>query len=511
MPIDDAERIAALGVTASRVPVLWERVAPLDPHARDFREPQRAARRAARARHRADRHAAASRQRAAVSPICSIRRFRSGSPNMRARRREQFPWVRRWTPINEPLTTARFATLYGVWYPNMRDDRAFGRAMVNQTLAHASRDAPHPARDSRCGVRADRRSAALHRRRSPASAEYVAFLRERAFLSAELVAGRVDDDHPLAAFLLDRCGVNPFELGDDACATRACPISWRSTTIRIRNATVLAAPTARRDVPAVYVAGEPSPAIGPLLRAAAERLRLPLAVGEVHVHAPAPERVRWLAQHVADVEALRADGVDVRALGAWAAFGMVDWHSLLRRQRRASRKTASTRLPARTERRSRRRSPMRCASLPPAARIADDGVRGWWERDERVAHARGTRSRCAMRACPRAITLRGRRQRDRVTPPEVFVAGLHLRWDGVWQRPHHLLTRLAHARAGDRGGRAARRRRGSRRRHASRRSYRRPSAAQARLGHAARRRAGACNRARSRERAFVPARGSIRR
>lgn len=28
--------------------------------------------------------------------------------------------------------------------------------------------------------------------------------------------------------------------------------------------------------------------------------------------------------------------------------------------------------------------------------------------------------------------------------PDIFVAGLHLRWDGVWQRPHHLLTRLAH-------------------------------------------------------------------
>jgi UDP-galactopyranose mutase len=27
--------------------------------------------------------------------------------------------------------------------------------------------------------------------------------------------------------------------------------------------------------------------------------------------------------------------------------------------------------------------------------------------------------------------------------PEVFVAGLHLRWDGVWQRPQHVLTRLA--------------------------------------------------------------------
>lgn len=30
-----------------------------------------------------------------------------------------------------------------------------------------------------------------------------------------------------------------------------------------------------------------------------------------------------------------------------------------------------------------------------------------------------------------------------MTTPEIFVAGLHLRWDGVWQRPHHLLTRLA--------------------------------------------------------------------
>ncbi len=28
-------------------------------------------------------------------------------------------------------------------------------------------------------------------------------------------------------------------------------------------------------------------------------------------------------------------------------------------------------------------------------------------------------------------------------PPDAFVAGLHLRWDGVWQRPHHLLSRLA--------------------------------------------------------------------
>ena len=29
-----------------------------------------------------------------------------------------------------------------------------------------------------------------------------------------------------------------------------------------------------------------------------------------------------------------------------------------------------------------------------------------------------------------------------MSAPRAFVAGLHLRWDGVWQRPHHLLSRL---------------------------------------------------------------------
>ena len=30
---------------------------------------------------------------------------------------ERFPWVEDWTPVNEPLTTARFSALYGHWYP----------------------------------------------------------------------------------------------------------------------------------------------------------------------------------------------------------------------------------------------------------------------------------------------------------------------------------------------------------------------------------------------------------
>jgi dTDP-4-dehydrorhamnose reductase len=148
------------------------------------------------------------------------------------------------------------------------------------------------------------------------------------------------------------------------------------------------------DVPAVYVAGEPSPRVAPLLRAAAARLALPLAIGEVHINAPADERVRWLAQHVEDVHALRAEGVDVRAIGAWAAFGMVDWHSLLRTRARVIEDGIYTFAGA-----SGTPEPTAVADalrvLAAGGTIDDGGVRGWWERPERL---RSIEELVAMRA-----------------------------------------------------------------------------------------------------------------
>jgi dTDP-4-dehydrorhamnose reductase len=49
----------------------------------------------------------------------------------------RYPWLRRFTPVNEPLTTARFSALYGHWYPHARDDHSFARAVVNQALGTA--------------------------------------------------------------------------------------------------------------------------------------------------------------------------------------------------------------------------------------------------------------------------------------------------------------------------------------------------------------------------------------
>src|SRR4051812_36575161 len=47
----------------------------------------------------------------------------------------RFPEIQDYTPINEPLTTARFSALYGHWYPHHRDEYSFACALLNQCRA----------------------------------------------------------------------------------------------------------------------------------------------------------------------------------------------------------------------------------------------------------------------------------------------------------------------------------------------------------------------------------------
>ena len=281
------------------------------------------------------------------------------------------------------VTTARFATLYGVWYPNLRDERAFGRAMLHQTLAQQL---------AMARIRASVPEAQLVltedlQRFAAADAgvrDYVDFLRERAYLSVELLAGRVDRTHPLEPFLRERCGLTAEELDAlRAGAVEPALVAWNHYPHSERY--LCTTPDGGvGDVPAVYVEGQEPPRAAPLLRAAAHRLRLPLALGEVHVHAPADERVRWLLQHVEDAHALRAEGIDLRALGAWAAFGLTDWHSLLRSDAGVHEDGIFTfagpdGVPQPTA------VAHAVAALAHAGTIDDRGVRGWWERPDRFA------------------------------------------------------------------------------------------------------------------------------
>jgi dTDP-4-dehydrorhamnose reductase len=324
--LDDIDRLATLGIAATRYPVLWESVAPCEPQSRSYEWEDERMRRLARF---------------GIEPIVTLLHHGSGPPytsliddafpelfadyaEATARR---YSHVRRWTPINEPLTTARFSTLYGAWYPNARSDRAFGAAIVNQTLAYllAVERIRRVRPDAEFMVTEDLQSFVATDSRSRAYADHK---RERSYLSIDLVRGAVAPGHPLWTYLTETCSIAVATLErvrrlarpPDLLGWNYYPNSERYLQTQ-SDGTIGNIPL----LDALPVALDPKP----MLREAWRRFGIPLALSEVHVMGTHAERARWLLQRYDDAQTLRAERVDVRAFGAWAAFGMVDWSSLL--------------------------------------------------------------------------------------------------------------------------------------------------------------------------------------
>lgn len=123
----DLDRFASLGIRAIRYPVLWEHIAPNGLDEANWSWP--------------DARLPALRERN-ITPIVGLVHHGSGpsctslvTPDFADRLAEyagavahRYPWAEYYTPVNEPLTTARFSGLYGFWYPHGRDDRLFIQA-----------------------------------------------------------------------------------------------------------------------------------------------------------------------------------------------------------------------------------------------------------------------------------------------------------------------------------------------------------------------------------------------
>src|SRR5690606_2090325 len=123
--IEDLEQFAELGIRTLRYPVLWERVAPQGIERADWSWSDA---RLARLRELGIEpivgllhHGSGPRSKSLVDP-----KFPEALARYARAVAERYPWVTYYTPINEPLTTARFSALYGHWYPHARSNRKFG-------------------------------------------------------------------------------------------------------------------------------------------------------------------------------------------------------------------------------------------------------------------------------------------------------------------------------------------------------------------------------------------------
>jgi dTDP-4-dehydrorhamnose reductase len=333
----DLDLVANLGIRTLRYPVLWEEVAS-----------------AVGAEPRWERADAAIAKLAALGVECIAGLVHHGSgpagtslvdpgfaPGLAAHAAavaERFPWIGHYTPVNEPLTTARFACLYGLWYPHLRDDRAFARALVNQcrgtVLAMRAVRRVNPA--ARLVQTED-----LGRCHSTEALRYQAdFENERRWLTWDLLCGRVDRAHPCWGFLVG-AGVPRGELiwfADNPCPPDVIGINHYVTSERFLHHRVERFPPCVRggngrqryaDVEAVRVLSPAGPGLAGVLREAWQRYGRPLAVTEAHLACTREEQLRWLDDVWQTAQQARTEGIDVRAVTPWALFGSFDWDSLM--------------------------------------------------------------------------------------------------------------------------------------------------------------------------------------
>ena len=197
--LDDLDRFAALGIRTLRFPLLWERLAPSG--ARDDRLVMGADARLARLTSLGMRpiaglvhHGSGPRYTSLLDPDFS----RLLAEYARAIA-ERYPWIDAYTPINEPLTTARISGLYGHWYPHAASDRAFVRALLNQLRATVL--AMRAVREVNPTAQLVQTEDAGSIDGAPALQPQIDFERHRQWLTIDLLAGRVTRDHLMWEYL----------------------------------------------------------------------------------------------------------------------------------------------------------------------------------------------------------------------------------------------------------------------------------------------------------------------
>src|SRR5919199_5877649 len=104
-----------------------------------------------------------------------------------------------YSPVNEPLTTARFSGLYGLWYPHGRDNAIFLRLL--QIQCRAVVESMRAIRDARPNVLLLQTEDVGTAYSTPRLAYQADFENERRWLSFDLLFGRVDESHPLWWYL----------------------------------------------------------------------------------------------------------------------------------------------------------------------------------------------------------------------------------------------------------------------------------------------------------------------
>ncbi len=330
-------KIISLGIKVLRYPVLWEQHQPIEDLQINWTKTAQQLE---------------TLQKNGIEPIAGLVHHGSGPsytdlldnsfPEKLAayatRVAERFPWLEYYTPVNEPLTTARFSGLYGIWYPHHSSDQAFLRMLVNQLKGVVlSMQSIRKINPSAKLVQTED----LGKTYSTPLLQYQAdFENARRWLTYDFLCGKVDKHHPLYLYLLDN-GLGKDDIQfflDNPCIPYIAGFNHYITSERFLDDRLYLYPLHMHggngqhqyvDTEAVRVCHEEDSGLSVLLNEAWKRYELPMALTEVHLHCTREEQLRWFMNVYQACTKLNEHGLNIKAITAWSIFGAYGWNKLL--------------------------------------------------------------------------------------------------------------------------------------------------------------------------------------
>lgn len=335
---NDIELIAALGIKALRYPVLWELHQPEKDMVINWTWIEK------------QLNTIRSHN---ITPIAGLvhhgsgpiftnlmqENFVTGLAHYAGAIAKKFPWIEYYTPVNEPLTTARFSGLYGFWYPHHADDRSFVKMLMNQmsgiVLAMQSIRRINPA--AKLVQTEDLGKTYCN---TPLLQYQADFENERRWLTFDLLCGKVNAQHYMWDYLIWN-GATEERLNffiENPCVPDIAGFNYYITSERFLDNELQKYPAHLHgsnwwenyvDTEAIRVKHNKPCGLRLLLNEAWERFKLPVAITEVHLHCTRDEQLRWLIEIYETCCELIKEGLDIKAVTAWSLFGAYGWNKLL--------------------------------------------------------------------------------------------------------------------------------------------------------------------------------------